>query len=203
MRLTSRTRHDRTHAHTRAYVGPFDRVCHGLGCARRTRNHSLGGRGNYTTRALSVGFRGTKQGCAAEPGRRAGGQAEPGLRRCRARFGHHGRCRARFGRSEPPRWQIIARKRIECPNVARRRRQCPYVARRQAERLECARKRHGATRSHQTRANARASTRAAPACSKLARAARSVAPVVMTSSSKRRRLPATGSTTSYKPRACF
>ena len=123
----------------------------------------------------------------------AGGQAEPGLRRCRARFGHHGRCRARFGRSEPPRWQIIARKRIECPNVARRR----------AERPECARKRRSAARSHQTRANARASTRAAPACSKLARAARNVAPVVMTSSSKRRRLPATGSTTSYKPCACF
>lgn len=133
----------------------------------------------------------------------AGGQAEPGLRRCRARFGHHGRCRARFGRSEPPRWQIIARKRIECPNVARQRRQCPYVARRRAERPECARKRRDATRSHQTRANARASTRAAPACSKLARAARSVAPVVMTSSSKRRRLPATGSTTSYKLCACF
>ena len=133
----------------------------------------------------------------------AGGQAEPGLRRCRARFGHHGRCRARFGRSEPPRWQIIARKRIECPNVARQRRQCPYVARRRAERPECARKRRSAARSHQTRANARASTRAAPACSKLARAARNVAPVVMTSSSKRRRLPATGSTTSYKPCACF
>lgn len=137
-------------------------------------------------------------------GRRAGGRsgaglegragaAEPGLRLCRARF----------GRSEPPRWQIIARKRIECPNVARRRAECPYVARRRRQHLECARKRHGATRSHQTRANARASTRAAPACSKLARAARSVAPVVMTSSSKRRRLPATGSTTSYKPRACF
>lgn len=123
----------------------------------------------------------------------AGGQAEPGLRRCRARF----------GRSEPPRWQIIARKRIECPNVARQRRQCPYVARRRRQHLECARKRHGAARSHQTRANARASTRAAPACSKLARAARNVAPVVMTSSSKRRRLPATGSTTSYKPCACF
>lgn len=61
----------------------------------------------------------------------------------------------------------------------------------------------GATRTHQTRANARASTRAAPACSRLARAARSVAPVVMTSSSRRRRLPATGSTTSYKPCACF
>ena len=123
--------------------------------------------------------------------------------RCRARFGHHGRCQARFGRPEPPRWHIIARNRIECPNVARKRRQCPYVARRCRQHLECTRKRHGATRSHQTRANARASTRAAPACSKLARAARSVAPVVMTSSSKRRRLPATGSTTSYKPCACF
>ena len=78
------------------------------------------------------------------------------LRRCRARSGHHGRCRAgfghwqrcraSFGRSEPPRWRIIARKRIECPNLARMRPasgSCPKTQ----LRLSLAQKRRGHSRA--------------------------------------------------------
>ena len=42
VRLTSRTSHARAHAHARAYVDPFDLVCHGLGSHEGARNHRPG-----------------------------------------------------------------------------------------------------------------------------------------------------------------
>ncbi len=60
---------------------------------------------------------------------------------------------------------------------------------------ECATFESGRPSDHQTRARARTSTREAPASERAPAAARTVAPVVMTSSTSSRRLPATSSTT--------